>query len=313
VHGGAEASIRAPDNLLHPMVSSSATKRAARLAQKGKGKRVRFQGGTLFPMLVLAILVIGVGTIVYARASVPAADASPPTIEDHWHMAYGFSLCDQPDTFVQLNGNLEDQTNPHFNDYNRTGVHSHDDGVIHWHPFTAASVGKRADLGLFLENYGVELTDERLTFPSDQNEGKEYVEGETKCPGDEDGELSVTVWSSPEDTSSGDRYVSGFDDIKLQKNSLVLTISFQPRDTPATMPPWAAQLEELGAVDGGQTAPGDTTNTGSTTPAGSSTPSGSTVPSASSTPAVGEPSDATTPATTVAPATTAASATTAAG
>ena len=72
------------------MVSSSSTKRAARLAQKGKGKRVRFQGGTLFPMIVLLILVIGVGTIVYARASIPAADASPPTIEDHWHMAYGF-------------------------------------------------------------------------------------------------------------------------------------------------------------------------------------------------------------------------------
>ena len=62
------------------MVSSSSTKKAARLAQKGKGKKVRFQGGTLFPMLVLAILVIGLGVIVYARATVPAADASPPTV-----------------------------------------------------------------------------------------------------------------------------------------------------------------------------------------------------------------------------------------
>ena len=94
------------------MVSSSSTKKAARLAQKGKGKRVRFQGGTLFPMVVLAILVLGVGTIVYARSSIPAADASPPTVEDHWHMAYGFSLCDQPSDVVQLTGNLEDQTAP---------------------------------------------------------------------------------------------------------------------------------------------------------------------------------------------------------
>ena len=53
------------------MVSSSSTKKAAKLAQKGKGKKVRFQGGTLFPMIVLAILVVGLGTIVYARATVP--------------------------------------------------------------------------------------------------------------------------------------------------------------------------------------------------------------------------------------------------
>lgn len=278
------------------MVSSSSTKKAARLAQKGKGKRVRFQGGTLFPMVVLAILVIGIGTIVYARASVPAADASPPTIEDHWHMAYGFSLCDQPGVFVQLNGNNE--AGERVDDYNRTGVHSHDDGVIHWHPFTSASVGKRATLGLFLENYGVELTDDSLKFPDDQNGGKEYVEGETECPDGEDGELSVTVWESPEDTSSGDRYVSGFDDIKMQKNSLVITIAFQPRGTDIGMPPWAAQLEELGAVDANPT-PGST-------PTGSTTPGTGTVS--------GEPSDASTPPTTAAPATTVpAPATTAAG
>ena len=270
------------------MVSSSSTKKAARLAQKGKGKRVRFQGGTLFPMVVLAILVLGIGTVVYARATVPAADSSPPTIEDHWHMAYGFSLCDQPDTFVQLSGNLEEQGTEQFNDYARTGVHSHDDGVIHWHPFTSAAVGKRADLGLFLDNYGVELTDTELRFPEGQNLNglSEYIEGETECPNGEVGELSVTVWQSPEDTSSGDTYVTGFDDIRMTKNSLVFTIAFQPRGTDITKPPWAAQLEELGAVDSGQTSP---LTPASTTPASGSTPAGGSVA-----PAAGEPSDAST-------------------
>ena len=178
-------------------------------------------------------------------------------------MAYGFSLCDQPDTFVQLSGNLEEQGGEHFNDYARTGVHSHDDGVIHWHPFTSAAVGKNADLGLFLDNYGVELTDEKLTFPEGQNVNglREYVEGETKCPDGKEGELSVTVWQGPDDTSSGDTYVSGFDDIRMTKNSLVFTIAFQPRGTDKTMPPWAAQLEELGAVDSGQAAPISPTST----------------------------------------------------
>ena len=84
---------------------------------------------------------------------------------------------------------------------------------------------------MFLDNYGVELDDDSLQFPDNQNGGKEYVEGETKCPDGEDGELSVTVWESPEDTSDGRRYVSGFDDIRIDKNSLVFTIAFQPRGT----------------------------------------------------------------------------------
>jgi hypothetical protein len=250
------------------VVSSSSTKRAARLAQKGKGKRVRFQGGTLFPMVVLLILVIGVGTIVYARASVPAADASPPTIQDHWHMAYGFSLCDQPDT-VKLQGNLEDPTGEHYNDYVRTYVHSHDDGVIHWHPFSGVAVGKNAKLGVFLDNYGVELSDTTLKFPKDQNGGKTYTEGETKCPGGKDGELSVTVWQSPDDTSNGTRYVTDFNDIRMTKNSLVITIAFQPKGTNIAQPPWAKDLAQLGAIDTGQqpvTAPTTTTTAPGATP-----------------------------------------------
>src|SRR5690606_39049323 len=75
-------------------VTSSATKRAAKLAQKGKGKRVRFQGGTLFPMVVAITLILGLALIVYSRQTQPAADSSPPTVNDHWHAAYGFFLCD---------------------------------------------------------------------------------------------------------------------------------------------------------------------------------------------------------------------------
>ena len=205
-------------------------------------------------------------------SSIPAADASPPTIEDHWHMAYAFSLCDSP-TEVTLQGNLEDQANPNFVDYQRTGVHSHDDGVIHWHPFTSAAVGKNATLGVFLENYGVTLTDTELKFPADQNGGKTYKEGETKCPDGKDGELSVTVWDSPDDTSNGRRYVTDFDNIPMNKNSLVITIAFQPRDFTIPMPSSAPNLAQLGAIDTGQVAPGASTTS---TVAGATTVPGST-------------------------------------
>src|SRR5215204_6345293 len=123
------------------MVSSSSTRRAARLAQKGKGKRVRFQGGTLFPLIIIIIIVLGLGTIVYARRSQPAVDATPPTADDHWHGAYGFSLCDQTDFFQLASAKEETDANGQLisDAFLRTGVHSHDDGVIHWHPYTSAA------------------------------------------------------------------------------------------------------------------------------------------------------------------------------
>ena len=86
--------------------SSSSTKKAARLAQKGKGQKVRFQGGTLFPVIVALVIVLGFGLIVYARQSRPAADASAPTINDHWHHVYGFYICGE---WVQFAGDGEAQ------------------------------------------------------------------------------------------------------------------------------------------------------------------------------------------------------------
>ena len=41
-------------------------KKVAKLAQRGKGKKVRFQGGTLFPAVVLGVVIVGLLTIVYA-------------------------------------------------------------------------------------------------------------------------------------------------------------------------------------------------------------------------------------------------------
>ncbi len=138
----------------------------------------------------------------------------------------------------------------------RTGVHSHDDGVIHWHPFTSSAVGKRAKLGVFLDVYGVELDNDSLKFPADQLGGKEYIEGETKC-GTEDGELQVVVWDSYTDTDDGTTYIANFDNIPITNNGMVFAIAFVPRDTDIPMPPWAADLVALGAADTNQTRPDD--------------------------------------------------------
>jgi hypothetical protein len=234
----------------------SSTKKAAKLAQKGKGRKVRFQGGTVFPAAVAITLILGFALIVYSRQTLPEADSSPPTINDHWHAAYGFYLCD---TWYKLAGNLEGTNSagqPLFPEFVRTGVHSHDDGVMHWHPFTAAATGKNAVLGVFLDTYDVELTNDTLKFPANNVLGftDEYKEGETKCNG-EDAELSVRVWGSYTDTDAGSRYIANMDRIHIDNNGMVFGIYFTPKDADQPMPPWSSELPALGAVDTGQVAP----------------------------------------------------------
>ncbi len=272
------------------MARPSSTKKAAKLAQKGKGRKVRFQGGTVFPAAVAITLILGFALIVYSRQTLPEADSTPPTANDHWHAAYGFFLCD---TWYKLSGNLEDTNSagqPSFPRYVRTGVHSHDDGVMHWHPFTSAATGKNAVLGVFLDNYEVELTNDTLTFPEKNVLGfsDEYKEGDTKCDG-EDAELSVKVWDSYTDTDAGSRYIANMDRIHIDHDGMVFGIYFTPKDADQVMPPWSSELPALGAIDSGQVAP--TTTVAGSTP-GSTSPDGSAP--ATSVPAATEPTSAST-------------------
>jgi hypothetical protein len=257
------------------------------------------------------VLVVGLGLVVYARASQPEDVA--PFATDHWHGAYSFQLCsDEPN--VQLTGNLE-QLDANGNlvgseAYITSGVHSHDDGVIHWHPVGSRATGRDAQLGIFFDNYGVELSDTRLELPEgrftvDGAAAPEdfplvYEEGETECDG-EDARLTVVVWEDHLDPNSSQVYTSSFDDIPFDKNGLAITVAFVPDDVDVEMPPSAANLEELGALDTPPPAPGETvppSEDATSVPTGSIEPTGSSEPTASSAP------ESTTEATTASTATT---------
>jgi len=265
------------------VATSSSAKKVARLASRGKGKKVRFQGGSIFPIAVVLVVVLGLTVIIYGRQSRPSDGSGVPRVNDgvnsdsHWHAAFGIYICDtfQPkivgtkeETTVDAQGNtvLADD------EFRTTGVHSHGDGIIHYHPYSTKSSGNRAKLGVFLDVYDIELTDTKLVMPPDQG-GETWSTKDTKCDG-KDTDLITRVW---DDYSKPDIYhdvVTDFNNIRITNDGMVFAVAFVPKGTNIPQPDWAAQLPTLGAADGGNVAP-------STTVVG--TPTGNTVAGATTT------------------------------
>ena len=272
------------------MAPSSSAKKVAKLASRGKGKRVRFQGGSVFPIAVVLVVVLGLLAIIYGRQSRPAGGVGAPYVADetgsnadtHWHIAYGIYVCDtfQPKFTGTKEETGTDSTgqNVLLNEKFKTlGVHSHGDGIIHYHPYSTKASGNRAKLGVFLDVYDVKLTDTELVLPADQG-GEKWSTKDTKCDG-KDTEMKVRVWPHYSNVGEFHDVVTDFDNIRVTNDGMVMVIAIVAKNTDdIPMPDWAAQLPTLGASDSG-TIPTTTLPLGvtpTTLAAGSTTPSTAT-------------------------------------
>lgn len=254
------------------------------MAEKGRGKKVRFQGGTVYPVIVALVMIIGLLLVVYSRTNSYASAPGPKASKrDHYHIAYGIYNCNA--WAPNLTGNKESAPR-----YAALGVHSHDDGVIHYHPSTSAASGRNASLKRFLEVYDVTLTNTKLTLPADQG-GLVLQEGVTKCKDangkDVDGELKVVVWDDANKPNDFKILTANMADARVTRNGMAMAIAFVPAGTAVPLPESAATLATLGASDVAPT----TTIAGSTVAGSDSTVAGSgTTVSDTGTTVVGEPS-----------------------
>jgi hypothetical protein len=278
---------------------SSSANKVAKLAQKGKGKKVRFQGGTLFPLIIVIVVALFGALIVYARQSRPGPGEGEPTANQHWHAAYGFYVCDDKGlkTEPNLTGTLEEtDANGQLTSqgYINTGIHSHGDGVMHWHPNSSGrATGTNARLKVFLANYGVTLTNTKLSFPASQG-GETFEEGKTTCKVDgveKKASLKVWVWSNYSKVTTDDPqvYTANMGDVRIRNDGMVFMIAFVPDDVKPKPPETAFNLPQLGAADSGgatTTTVPTTGTTGDTT----ATTTGSTTAGSTPGTATGEPS-----------------------
>jgi hypothetical protein len=250
------------------MGKASSAKKVARAARAGGGRvRGMRQRNIMFPGAITAIIFLGSALVFFAwNDRSTEASSEPPRIGQHWHAAFGFYICDafQP--------NL-----PEFPS-DQIGIHSHADGVIHIHPHGANGAGDNATLGTFLDEAGVELTDNSLTI-GDQT----WTEGEDNC-GETPGRFVVVRW---EDVQSEDseptRIYSDFTNLRFRGDGEGYTIAFVPEGTAdIPKPETAAQLTELGAADG--SSEGQQATTSSVAPGGDPAASVPVDPAATSIP-----------------------------
>jgi hypothetical protein len=245
------------------MPSSNSTRRVAKAA-RSSGKRPssgRASRSLAFPITIAVIIVLGIGVVVAGRQARVEAATTHPQLGDHWHAAYGIYLCD---AFIDPLSDQHQDTN---------GIHTHEDGVIHVHPFTSAAAGKNADLEQFFEMTNLQVTDDKIVLPS----GETWENGKT-CPNGQAGKVVLAKWESADDADAPPQIItSDFGSARVDRDRMAFTLAFVPEGDIPNIPrpesiPTLDNLSDLGTAPA-TTAPGAGTTPSTDTTAAGGTPS----------------------------------------
>jgi hypothetical protein len=261
------------------MGKASSNKKVARAARAGGRASSGQPRSLLFPGVLALIIVLGTALVVYARDDRQGDDAGGvPQIGDHIHLSLAFVVCGE--------GELADL--PEFE--STIGIHTHGDGVIHTHPFSALGVGANATLGRYLKDAETEGgEDVSLSNSKLQYLGQTYEEGETDCEGVDDPQLRMAYWPDVQDEASEPQVTTGgFTDRRLTTDGAGITVFYGDPDADIPKPTKASQLSELGARDANPdptstTVPGGDPNATSTTVPGDPNATSTTVVAPTST------------------------------
>jgi hypothetical protein len=252
------------------MGKASSSKKVARAARAGGGRRPGQRRALGFPITIFLVVVLGVALVLFARSEREAT--AEPRTEDHWHAAYGLYICD---AFEPPLGDVGQDT---------LGIHTHQDGVIHIHPFLNSAAGTNAQLGIWLDQVQLNVEDDRIVLP----DGTEYKEGEDDCDGD-DAVVQVWRWATASEALEGKEpsevITDDFDDIRFRDDREAFTIAFAPEDADVPAPESIPTLDNLSDVIQAPGASTSTTEPGETSSTTSSTAPGDTTSTTAADPA----------------------------
>lgn len=203
---------------------------------RARGRRPKKRGGaTWFYGLLSLIVILGVAGVALARPD--SADAVPPqpgnpstgAPGDHWHAAIAADICG---TWLGAPAEFETAAdNPNV----RSGIHTHGDGFIHIHPFTASEGGNNATLDRFLTYGGWSASETALDLwsgPASDPTQTAWSNGDECPPGTPfAGRKGVVKWSFDCKAKKGNPSSS-----KLQDQG-VYALAFLPKNESIGVPP----------------------------------------------------------------------------
>lgn len=242
------------------MGKASSAKKVARAARAGGSRRPGQRRQIGFPLLIAGVVIAGSLLVFVARDSREgnAAPRSQANEEfDHWHASLGINQCgewlfdDSADGGPFLTDTRGDAL----------GIHTHQDGVIHIHPFTDAAGGRNARMRLFFDEVGITATDSRVTFP----DGREWDESQTTCTVDGEevpGQIVLARWNSAQDAADGERpseiITDDFGGVRFRADREYFTFAFVPEGDFEDIPVAPDIIESLGRVSPEIDAPSTT-------------------------------------------------------
>ena len=139
---------------------------------------------------------------------------------DHWHVAFGFYVCEQYLPIFEAPGRDPD------------GIHTHGDGAIHVHPFHGGAAGVKATMAVFERGAGITLDEDGFVIP-----GADVREGDD-CNGTP-GEIRFLV--------NGDEFQGDPSDYRFADGDVVVMALVAPGDEVPPLP-WAEVLQNLSDV-----------------------------------------------------------------
>lgn len=233
------------------------------------------------------IVILGVAGVALARpdstSAVPPQPGDPSTGApgDHWHSAIAANVCGDwlgaPATFETA------ADNPNV----RAGIHTHGDGFMHIHPFTASEGGNNATLDRFLTYGGWSAAEDSLSLwsgPTGDPQKTTWSNGDECPPGTPfSGRTGIVKWSFDCESRSGSPA-----DAKL-KDQAVYALAFLPKAEAIGIPPnatatpaddgsGATPLNNAGCSTAGPGATTTTTAAAATTDSTSAAETSTTTP-----------------------------------
>lgn len=206
------------------MGKASSSKKVTRAASTGGGRTSRGRRPVGYYTFIAIVVILGSFILVTSRDGLKPASAEAPTTKDHWHTAYGIYICK---SFVPP---LTDRG------ADTQGIHTHGDGLVHTHPFSARATGTGATFGKLADQTGLKLSATEIGIP-----GQKTRKNGDKC-GSKKGVVKAVVWK---DASAKGQFVGGDPRAIPLKQGEIITLAFVPDNVKVENIPKPASVGKL--------------------------------------------------------------------